>query len=318
MTSFIISRLIQAFVVLILVSIIVFLALRLLPGDPILLLVSEESSQEMTEQQIADLRHINGLDKPLMVQYFDWIGGVLHGELGRSIISHVSVSYELRKRIPVTMYLGLLAFILGIVIGIPAGVICAIKRNSWLDTLITVLANIGITIPVFWLGIMLMYLFGLYLHWLPIAGFVSPFEDFWLSTRQIIMPIICLALGPIAGNVRQTRSCMLEVLHEDYVRTAWSKGLTERAVIIKHTLKNALIPVITLSGMGLAGILGGAVLIEAVFIIPGMGLLTVNSITTQDYPFVQGVTLVLAVVVLLVNLLVDISYSWLDPRIRYG
>jgi peptide/nickel transport system permease protein len=220
MTAYILRRLVQAFVVLILVTIIVFLAMRLLPGDPMLLIVSHQESQDLTDEQLDHLRHINGLDKPLMVQYFDWVNGVLHGELGKSIISHLSVSYELKTRIPITLHLGVLAFILGLVIGIPAGVICAIRRNTWMDTTLTVLANIGVTMPVFWLGIMLMYLFGLHLGWLPIAGYTSPFEDFWLNTKQIIMPVICLALGPISANVRQTRSCMLEVLHQDYVRTA--------------------------------------------------------------------------------------------------
>jgi peptide/nickel transport system permease protein len=317
MTAFIIRRLFQAFVVLILVTIIVFLAMRILPGDPILLLATKQSAQSMTPEAIAYLRHENGLDKSLPLQYFDWLGNVFKGDLGRSILSKVPVAYEMSKRIPITLHLGLLAFLLSLIIGIPAGVICAIRRNTWWDSTLTILANIGITMPVFWLGIMLMYLFGLYLKWLPVAGYTSPFENFWLNTRQIVIPVICLALGGIAGNVRQTRSCMLEVMNQDYVRTAWSKGLKERQVIIRHTLKNALIPVITLSGMALSIILGGSVLIENVFIIPGMGMLVLSSINTQDYPLVQGVVLVMAVMVLLINLLVDLAYCWLDPRIRY-
>jgi peptide/nickel transport system permease protein len=318
MTVYIVRRLLHALVVLILVTIIVFFTMRLLPGDPILLLTTQESTQDMTEDQISNLRHESGLDKPLAVQYFNWTYNILHGELGRSIISKVSVGYELSNRIPVTLHLGILAFILGLLIGIPCGVICAIRRNTWLDTVITVLANIGVTMPVFWLGIMLMYMFGLNLKLLPIAGYTPPNENFLLNLRQIIMPVICLALSPIAMNVRQTRSCMLEVLNQDYIRTAWSKGLRERQVIIKHTLKNALIPVISLSGMGLSHILGGSVLIESVFVVPGMGLLIVSSITAHDYPFVQGVVLVLAIAVLLINLLVDLAYGWFDPRIRFG
>jgi len=317
MTTYIISRLIQALVVLILVTLIVFLGMRILPGDPILLLATQESASSMTREEMALLRHKHGLDKPITTQYLIWFSNVLRGNLGRSILSRVPVEYEITQRFPITLHLGILSFILGFLIGVPAGIFCAIRRNSWLDNLLTIFANIGITMPIFWFGIILIYVFGLYLKWLPIAGYVSPFEDFWLSTRQIIMPTICLSLGPIAQNVRQTRSCMLEVLHQDYIRTAWSKGLKERAIIFRHALKNALIPVVTLSGMGLTLVLGGSVLIEAVFVIPGMGLLVLNSINSQDYPLVQGVVLVMAVMVLTINLLVDLTYGWLDPRIRY-
>jgi peptide/nickel transport system permease protein len=312
-----IRRLVQAVIVLFLISAIVFFAMRLLPGDPIFMLITPESAGEFTVQQLDELRHQYGLDKPILAQYFDWLGGVFRGDLGDSILSKTPVYREIIRRIPVTLQLGVLAFIIGIVIGIPAGIICAVRRGKWLDTAVTVLANIGITIPIFWLGIILMYFFGLYLKWLPVMGYTSPFQDFWLNLKQIIMPVICLAVFPIAAIARQTRTSMLEVMQQDYIRTAWSKGLSERVVVTKHALKNGLIPVVTLLGMALSQVIGGSVLIETVFVIPGMGLLAVSSVINQDYPYVQAVILIIAISVLLINFIVDVSYGWLDPRIRY-
>lgn len=318
MTAFLAQRLIQAIIVLFLVTIIVFFAMRLLPGDPILMLLLSTEVEEITEEQLTQLRHKYGLDKPLIIQYFDWLGGVFHGDLGASILQKIPVSGELMRRLPITLHLGLLAFVLSAVIGIPAGIICAIRRGTWIDTVVTIIANVGITVPIFWLGIVLIYFFALYLGWLPVMGYTSPFDDFWMSTRQIIMPVICMAVFPIASAARQTRSSMLEVMHRDYIRTAWSKGVRERVVVIKHALKNALIPVITLKGMSLSMIIGGSVLIETVFNIPGMGRLAVASVVNQDYQYVQGIILIVAVVVVLGNLLVDIINGWLDPRIRYN
>jgi peptide/nickel transport system permease protein len=318
MTTYIIRRLILAVIVLILVSAFVFLAMRLLPGDPVLMYVSASSLQEITEEQLDALRHEFGLDKTLPFQYLEWISGVLHGDFGTSILNRSPVIQEIVKRLPITFHLGALAFIMAIIIGIPAGVLCAIRRGSWLDNFITTLSNIGITIPVFWLGIILIYIFALYFKWLPVMGYTSPFEDFWLNTRQIIMPVFCLALGPLAGNARQARSSMLEVIHKDYIRTAWSKGLKERTIIMKHALKNGLVPVVTLSGIGVGTILGGSVLIEQVFNIPGMGRLAVTSVMNQDYPYVQAIALIMAMSIVLANLLVDISYGWLDPRVHYS
>jgi peptide/nickel transport system permease protein len=317
MIAYIIRRIVQAIFVLLLVSIIVFVSLHILPGDPIYMLMTSEEMNQKPEEEIALLRHQYGLDKPLIVQYFDWLGGVLHGDFGTSIRFRFSVSGLMLERIPLTLHLGILAFIIAHVFGIAAGVICAVRRGTWLDTVVTIFANFGITIPIFWLGIMMIYLFSLYLHWLPVMGYTSPFDDFWLSTRQLIMPVLCLAIMPMASATRQTRSSMLEVMHQDYIRTAWSKGLRERAIIIKHAMKNGLIPVLTLVGLHLSGIIGGSVLIETVFSIPGMGRLAVDSLFSRDYLATQGVTIIVAGVVVLVNLIVDISYGWLDPRVRY-
>jgi peptide/nickel transport system permease protein len=317
MITFIIRRCIQAVFVLLLVSVIVFLTLHLLPGDPIYLLLTSEEVQQRTPEQVQLFRHEYGLDKSLEVQYIDWLYGVLHGDFGTSIRFHFSVGGLMQERIPLTLHLGILAFILSQVAGIGAGVISAVRRGKWLDTLVTVIANIGITIPTFWLGIMMIYLFAVYLNWLPVMGYTSPFTDFWLNTKQLIMPVICLAILPMASTARQTRSSMLEVMQQDYIRTAWSKGLKERVVITKHALKNGLIPVFTLAGLQLSSIIGGSVLVETVFNIPGMGRLAVDSVLNRDYQVTQGITVVVAVAIILVNLLIDISYGWIDPRVRY-
>jgi len=291
--------------------------MRLLPGDPVLMLVTKNQQQEFNEEYLLELRHQNGLDKPMLVQYSNWADDILHGNFGVSILSQRPVADEVFRRLPISIHLGGLAFIIGNILGIPAGIICAVRRGKRLDTVITTLANIGISIPNFWLGILLMYAFGLQLKFLPIMGYTSPFDDFWLSTRQLIMPVMCLALFPLAGTTRQVRSAMLEVMSQDYIRTAWSKGLSERTVIIRHGIKNGMMPIITLAGMGIATIIAGAVVIETVFNIPGLGRLLVSSVINQDYPYVQAITLFVAVAVVLANLIVDVSYGWLDPRIWY-
>jgi peptide/nickel transport system permease protein len=317
MISFLIRRFIQAIIVLLIVTVLVFLAMRLLPGDPIRMIITASNTESFTEEQIAQVRHEYGLDRPMIVQYFSWLNDLLHGDLGNSILQKVPVSDEVFRRIPITFHIGVLAFILGLVIGIPLGIISAVRRGTWLDTLVTTIANLGITVPAFWLGFLLIYFFSMYLHWLPVMGYTSPFTNFWLNTRELIMPVFCLALFPIASITRQTRSSMLEVMRQDYIRTAWSKGLKERGVIVKHALKNGLIPIVTLAGMGVPMIVGGTVLIETVFNIPGMGRLAVTSVLNQDYPYVQGVVLIVSVAVVFINFAVELTYGWLDPRIRY-
>jgi peptide/nickel transport system permease protein len=317
MLNYIIRRLIQAMVVLIIVSLAIFFMMHLLPGDPIVLYMSATSVGTISDQQLALLRHEFGLDQPMMIQYFHWVAGFFHGNFGKSIIYDTPVSTLLIQTIPVTLNLGILAFIFANALGIIAGIISAVRRAKTADTLVTVGANIGITIPVFWLGIMLIYLFGLKLRWLPTQGYVSPGEDLLQNIKHLIMPVFCVGIFVIGACARQVRSSMLEVIHQDFIRTAWSKGLTERRIISGHVLKNALIPVITLMGMHLATILGGAVLIETVFNIPGLGRLAVNSLLALDYPIVQGITVLMALMVVITNLIVDVSYGLLDPRIRY-
>lgn len=318
MVAFIIRRLIQALIVLIIVTMMIFFAMRLLPGDPILMLVTSQELEEATEEQIAKLRHEFGLDKPMIQQYVLWLGGVLTGDMGTSILNRSPVTQEIVRRIPISFNIAIIAWIISHGLGLLFGILCGIRRGTRLDTGLTFLANIGITVPGFWLGVLGIYLFALYLRWLPVMGYTPPLEDFSLHVRQMIMPVFVLSLGGIAGTTRQTRSCMLEVMRQDYIRTAWSKGLKERVIIIRHSLKNALIPVLTLSGMSLAGLLGGSVLIETVFNIPGMGRLAVTSVMNQDYPYTQAITLIMCSAIILANLLVDIAYGWMDPRIRYS
>jgi peptide/nickel transport system permease protein len=319
MTTYIIRRVILAIVVLLLVTVAVFFVMRLLPGDPLTIFIAQSANiQAMPPEMVENLRHEFGLDKPITVQYLNWVGNLFRGDLGTSIYYHEKVGTLMKERFPVTLYIGVVSLIVGGTIGILGGLLAAIRRGKWPDKIVTPLTYIGITIPVFWLGILLIYVFGVKLNWLPISGYTSPFDNYWMSTKQMIMPVICLAAFAIAANARQMRSSMLEVLRMDYIRTAWAKGLREQTIIFRHVLKNSLIPVITLAGIGVGTILGGSVLVETVFAIPGMGRLLVTSIFGQDYVVVQSITLIIAVVVLLVNLLVDISYGWLDPRIRYG
>ena len=319
MTTYIVKRLIQALFVLILVTLIVFFVMRLLPGDPIIIYVAQTAELEAMPPEMLDkLRAEFGLDKPIMVQYANWMSGIFRGNFGTSIFYRENVSTLLLERFPVTLHLGILALIISSILGIGLGLVAAIRRGKWMDTVVTPLTYIGISIPVFWLGILLIYGFGLKLGWLPICGYTSPFDDFWLSTRQLVLPVLCLALFGLAANARQMRSSMLEVIRQDYIRTAWSKGLSERNIIVKHAMKNSLIPVITLIGISVRIMFGGTVLIEIVFAIPGVGRLLVSSIFGQDYVVVQAVTFMIAVIVLVVNLIVDISYGWLDPKIQYG
>jgi peptide/nickel transport system permease protein len=318
MTAYIIRRLLIGVIILLLVTLLVFLAMRLLPGDPLVIFVSQSQVEVYSPEQLAELRVEYGLDRSLPMQYINWLGNILRGDMGKSINLGQDVGYLISTRLPVTIYFGVMSFIVSAFFGIIFGVICALRRGKWIDSAVTVLANIGITLPAFWVGILLMYLFSLTLHWLPTGGYVSPAENLGQSLRSAIMPVICLSLFSVAALTRQTRSAMLEVVNQDYIRTAWSKGLRERVIVLRHTIKNAMIPVITILGLQVGLIFGGSVLIERVFSIPGMGRLLADSLFSHDYQIVQAGTLVIAIVVVLSNLVVDISYGWFDPRIRYG
>jgi peptide/nickel transport system permease protein len=314
MAAFIIRRALLSVIVLLLITILAFSLIHIMPGDPAVSALGMDASRE----QLDKLRKELWLDRPLLVQYGHWLSNAIHGDLGKSIIYRENVLGMITNRLPKTIHLALLALILGTTLGVSAGVISAIRRGKILDSVITLSANIGIAIPIFWLGILGIYSLGLKLGWLPIQGYTSPFDDFWMSIQKAIMPVICLSIPSIAVLARQTRSSMLEVIRQDYIRTAWAKGLKERVIMSRHALKNALIPVVTLLGIQLRTLFGGSVLVETVFNIPGMGRLLVNSVITKDFIIVQATVFVIAILVLLANLLVDISYGWLDPRIRYG
>ena len=317
MTAFIIRRVFFAVVVLFLITVMVFLALRILPGDPILMLVTSSQLSSYSQEQINKLRHEFGLDRPLIVQYFSWISGMFHGDFGISIINRTPVVNEIARRLPITINIGVISFIVGNVFGFAVGIASAVRRGSLLDNSITTGAYLGQAIPQFWLALVLVYIFGLQLRWLPIMGYTSPFVDLGMNIRQLILPVICECIGSMAMMARQVRSSMLEVIRQDYIRTAWSKGLDERTVMIKHALKNALIPIVTIAGMAIPMILGGSVFIETVFNIPGMGRLLVTAIQNKDYPYVQAITMITTTAVVFTNLLVDLAYGWLDPRVRY-
>jgi len=320
MTGYLVRRLLMGLIVVLIVTIIIFLLIRLLPGDPLLIYLTQQQYRDTAfdPAQLAQLRAQYGLDKPLFIQYFNWLGDMLHGDFGESLSLKQPVWNLVKTRLPVTLYLSIWSALFATIFGIGFGVICAIRRGSWLDTLLTFLANIGITIPSFWAAVLLIYFFGLKLHLLPIGGFTSPFEDFWLSTKQIILPIVCMSLFGLASNTRLARSCMLEVISQDYVRTAWAKGLRERVIISRHVLKNGLIPLIANLGFLVAGLFGGSVIIETLFNIPGMGRLLTSSLLGQDYSVVQASTLFFTFLITFANVIVDISYGWIDPRIRYS
>ena len=319
MGSYIIRRLLQSLIVVFLVTMIVFLLVRLLPGDPILVYVSRDQLSGAVAQETIDaLRHEYGLDRPMPVQYVTWIWKVLHLDLGDSIFLNNTVRNELARAVPKTLLIGFLGLFLAIILAIPAGVLAAIRRGTWIDTGVTLFANLGVTIPIFWLGIMLIEMFALWLGWLPVQGYTSPLKDFGEGISKIILPVLCLAFFPLCALTRQTRSGMLEIIRQDYIRTAWSKGLREATIIRRHALKNTLLPVVTVIGMMARVTIGGQVLIESVFNIPGMGRLAVEGLQNQDYAVVQGVVLTTAVIVTTINLIVDLSYGWLDPRIRMG
>jgi len=318
MTAYIVRRLLLALLVIVLVSIAVFVVMHILPGDPLIIFMGD-APMDLTEETLAALRHEFGLDKPLILQYTSWLGGILRGDFGTSIqYQRAQVSTLLWERYPVTVYLGLISFFISTFIGVGVGLISGIRRGKLIDQLTTVFTYLGVATPGFWLGILMMYAFSLQLHILPTSGFTSPFEDFWLSTKQIIMPVICLSIPAIAVTARQMRTGIIQVTRQDYIRTAWAKGLRESAVISRHTLKNSLIPTITVIGMNIRNIFGGSVITETIFAIPGVGRLLVSSIWGHDYMVVQSITLILAVGIVMTNLIVDISYGWLDPRIRYS
>ena len=312
MRAFILRRLMETAVSVFIVTIIAFSLVQLVPGDPVLSLVGTETHEE----EIQRLRKEMGFDKPLVLQYAHWISKVAQGDLGMSLRYKEKVNRLIAQSAPISLFLGAVSFVIGMLIGIPAGIITAVRRGKLIDSVITACSNIGIAVPVFWLGVLLIYVFGVHLGWLPVSGYTSPFENLGLSLRKVVMPVACLSLFQIAILARQTRSSMLEVIQQDYIRTAWSKGLSERIVIMRHALKNAFIPVITVGGVLVAQLVGGAVLTETIFNIPGMGRLIVTGVLQNDYVVVQGCTLMVALVVAFINLIVDISYAWLDPRIR--
>ena len=305
-------RLIQLIPTLFFVSVLIFSLQQLLPGDPALVMAGEEKDPEVIEQ----IRRQYRLDQPLPVQYFYWIGGVLTGDLGESMRLKAPVLDLILQKLPVTLQLATMAMVIALLIGVSAGVISAVKKDSFWDYAVNVISLWGISTPNFWLGIMLIFLFAVTLGWLPASGYVSPWEDWRQSLATTIMPAFVLG-NAIAGVImRHTRSAMLQALQSDYVRTARAKGLSERTVVLKHAMRNALTPVITLGALEFGTLLSGAVLTEQIFTIPGFGKLVVDAVFNRDYAVVQGVVLVTATTYIMLNLLADLGYILVNPRLR--
>ena len=319
MSYYIIRRVLYAILIVLLVSMAVFMLVRMLPGDPIEIVISRDlMSDAVNDPAYYDaLRKEHGLDKPVPIQFVTWFAKILRGDFGRSIIREYEIGPDIATRMVVTITLGLMAFIVSNIIGPLLGIISAIRRGKMADNIVTFFANVGITAPSFWVAILLIYFVGYKLNLLPLFGYTLPWKDLGMSLRQSIMPVFVMALNPIASTARQTRSSMLEVLNEDYVRTAWAKGHNERRVILKHVLKNSLMPVVTLQGTMIRLIFGGSAIVETIFVIPGMGKMMVDGMLSHDYPVIQAVTLIMTFVVVLSNLLVDLVYGWVDPRIQY-
>src|SRR5213082_3330795 len=312
MLNYLLQRLATIVPTLFFVSILIFGLQQLLPGDPAIALAGEERDPEV----VAFLRAKFHLDEPLPVRYWYWAKGVLHGDLGDSVRIQKPVSELIVEKLPVTIQLAAMAIVIALVIGITAGVISAVKKDTWWDYAANIFALWGLSTPNFWLGILMILLFAVQLGWLPASGYVSPFEDLKGNLAAMIMPAFVLGNAFASVLMRHTRSAMLQVLSSDYVRTARAKGLAERVVVLKHALRNALIPVVTLEALDLGGLLGGAVLTEQVFSIPGFGKLIVDAVFNRDYAVVQGVVLFTATAYILLNLLADMAYFLVNPRLR--
>lgn len=310
--EFLLRRLASVVPTLFFVSILIFGLQQLLPGDPAKILAGEEQDPGV----IAHLRAKLHLDEPLPVRYAYWMAGVLQGDLGESVRTQQPVLDLVLQKLPVTLELALLAFTIAVLIGVPAGIVSAVGRGRWWDSAANAFALWGISTPNFWLGILLILLFSVQLGWLPASGYVSPFEDLGANLAAMIMPAFVLGNALAAVLMRHTRSAMLQVLASDYVVTARSKGLAERVVVLKHALRNALTPVITLGALELGTLLSGAVLTEQVFTIPGFGKLIVDAVFNRDYAVVQGVVLVTATAYVTLSLLADVAYLVANPRLR--
>ena len=289
-----------------------FALVHVIPGDPALVMLGGEG----TPQQVADLRKQLGLDRPLPVRYVEWLGRVVRGDLGESLYNRTRVTDELIWRFPTTLSLVVLSLLLSIGVGVPAGLLSAVYRNSWIDHAARLLTLVSLSLPSFWLGLMLIILFSLKLNLLPIVGYKSVVTDFWTGIRFLILPSAALGTYLAALLARLVRSSVLEVLGQEYIRTARAKGLREQVVLFRHALRNALIPAITVIGINVGILLGGSAVIETLFVLPGVGQLVVTALYNRDLPVIQGLILYISVLYVLINLAVDILYTYLDPRLR--
>ncbi|MDQ3695533.1 MAG: ABC transporter permease [Chloroflexota bacterium] len=314
MGRYVSRRLLLLVVQVILVATVVFLLIRLVPGDPARAILGETASEE----QVARVRSQLGIDRPIHEQYVSWIGRVARGDFGTSVISGRPVMLDIQQRIGNTVELIVLSTIAPLLIGIPLGIVAALRANRATDYALSSFAMLGLSLPSFVVGTIMLLVFGLMLRWLPPAQFVPWYVDPGQHLRVIILPVIALSLSSVAVVLRMTRSSMLEVIRQDYIRTARAKGLSGRLVILRHALRNSLNPVVSIVGLELAALLGGTVIVESIFNWPGLSSLLIAGVRSRDYPVVQGVVLLIAVLTVLINLLVDLVYGWLDPRISYS
>jgi peptide/nickel transport system permease protein len=313
MGRYIIQRVLAAFPVLLIVTLISFCIMQLVPGDPATVMAGPQATADEIERVRVQL----GLDQPFLTQLGRWLWGLTQGDLGRSILLGRSVSTAIAERIPITLTLALMSFLLTIAIGIPCGIIAALRANTWIDQAVMTVALIGVSLPNFWLGLMLIIFFSVILDLMPAGGYVSIAQGFWPWFKSLLLPALSLGLLQMGLLARITRSTMLEVLRQDYIRTARAKGLPTYKVVGKHALKNAMIPVITVIGIIFSLLLTGSVVIETVYSLPGLGRLLATSIFSRDYPVIQGGLLLTASMFVGINLLVDVLYAFLDPRVRY-
>ena len=318
MQAYILKRLLLFVPTLLLVTLMVFALMRVLPGDPaLLLLVGDTGEGQYTQDQLENLQSRLGTDRNVVVQYADWVRGMLRLDFGTSMFYDTAISDDIKKKLPITLELTVVGMLLAAGCALPLGVLSAVKQDSISDYVARLIAIAGVALPTFWVGIMMVFLLVKLFGWLPPLGYVDLWDDPLKNLQQIIFPAISLGIYNMAFIARVTRSSMLEVSREDYIRTARSKGLGETVVIIRHTVRNALLPVITISGWQFARLLGGTVIIESIFLVPGMGRLLIDSIFHRDYTMIQAIVVVITLMVMVMNLIVDVAYGWLDPRIRY-
>lgn len=295
-------------------SILVFLLLRMIPGDIVTQRLGAEALQ--SQEGIDYLRASYGIDQPLHIQYIRWLGHVVRGDLGISWRYDRPVLAMILQRLPVTAELTFLAMLVATLVGITSGVLVALRYNTTVDHVMRVLSLIGLSFPVFWLGTLMILVFSIVLRWIPPVNYVGPHENLWENLQIMALPAVTLGLASAASLMRMTRSCVIDVLRQDYIRTATAKGLRRPAVVVRHALRNALIPIVTIVGLQTGFLLGGAVVVEEVFTLPGMGRLVLQAIYSRDYPQVQGTILFIAMLFILINLIIDVSYAFLDPRIK--
>jgi peptide/nickel transport system permease protein len=315
--QYIVKRLLLMIPTLLGAALVVFLLMNVVPGDIALLILGTDQGGDINLQEVARLREHLGLDRPLYVQFLSWLWGVVRLDFGTSLWSGAPVLEELWIRLPLTLEVAILATLISTLIAIPLGALAAIRQDTWVDYGVRVISIGGLAVPAFWTGILIILLLVIYFDWSPPLVFVSPFQDPWENFKQLVWPIVTVGYRNAAVLTRMTRSTVLEVMREDYIRTAWAKGLHERMVVVKHTLKNSMLPVITLIGAEFAFLLGGLVVTETVFTLNGLGSFVVDAILHRDIPVVETLVLLTAFVVVFVNLLVDLFYAWLDPRISY-